>query len=321
MRAKEDQMAHKRRFRFGVCPGIAQSRDAWVEQARKAEDLGYSTFLVPDHFVNDLATVPAISVAAEATRTLRVGSYVFDNDFRHPAMVAKEAATLDLLSDGRLELGIGAGWHGPDYEQTGIPFDPPGVRVGRLEEAVTIIKALFGEEPVTFSGKYYTIDGLLGLPRLVQRPHPPILIAGGSKRVLSLAAREADIVGLHLKTYSDGSGGDIASTSVDATLEKLDWIRQAAVDRFDDLEFNVLVPRLAVSDNPAQAAEQLASQANRPGLTAELLLESPNALIGTVDGIVETLQMRRERYFISYIVVTDEDLETFAPVVARLNGK
>lgn len=315
----------KRRFRFGVCPGSAQSRADWVQQARKAEDLGYSTFLVPDHFVNDLAVVPSLAIAAEATRTLRVGSYVFDNDFRHPAMVAKEAATLDLLSDGRFELGIGAGWYGAEYEQVGIPFDPPGVRVGRLEEAVTIIKGLFGEEPVNFSGKYYTVNGLMGLPRPVQRPHPPIFMAGGGKRVLSLAAREADIVGLHIKTYADGSGGDMTTTSADATLEKLDWVRQAAGDRFDKLELNVLVSRLAITGNPRQAAEELearaASDTIRRGVTTELLLETPNALIGTVDGIVETLQMRRERYCISYIVVIDEHMEAFAPIVARLNGQ
>jgi probable F420-dependent oxidoreductase len=314
-------MADKRRFRFGVSPGTAQSRKDWTDQARKAEDLGYSTFLLADHFVNDLATVPALAMAAEATTTLRVGSFVFDNDFRHPAMVAKEAATIDLLSDGRFELGIGAGWHGPEYEQTGIPFDPPGVRVSRLEEAVTIIKGLFGEEPVNFAGKHYTINGLTGLPRPAQRPHPPFYIAGGGKRVLSLAAREADIVGLHLRTYADGSGGDISSTSADATQEKLDWVREAAGDRFDQLEFSVLVPRMAISDNHRQAAEDLVAKANRPGLTPELLLESPNALVGTVDQIVETLEMRRERYFISYIVVIDEDIDTFAPVVARLNGK
>src|SRR5436190_2366043 len=318
-------MAEKRRFRFGVCPGSAQSREDWEAQARKAEDLGYSTFLVPDHYVNDLATVPALAIAAEATRTLRVGSYVFDNDFRHPAMVAKEAATLDLLSDGRFELGIGAGWLGVEYEQIGMPFDPPGVRVSRLEEAVTIIKGLFGEEPVTFSGKYYTVNGLLGSPRPVQQPHPPIFMAGGGKRVLSLAPREADIVGLHIKTYADGSGGDMTSTSADASLEKLGWVREAAGDRFDQLELNVLISRLAITDNPRQTAEELearaASDPIRKGITAELLLESPNALIGTVDSIVETLQMRRERYNISYVVVTDEHIDSFAPVVARLSGQ
>jgi len=314
-------MKTKRPFRFGVTPGEALSRKDWVDKARKAEDLGYSVLLYPDHYINPLATVPALSVAAEATTTLRVGSYVFDNDFRHPAMVAKEAATLDLLSDGRFELGIGAGWHGPEYEQTGMPFDPPGVRVDRLAEAVAIIKALFGEEPVNFAGNYYTIKGLEGLPRPVQQPHPPIFIAGGARRVLSLAAREADIVGLHLKTYADGSGGDISSISADATLEKLEWIREAAGDRFNDLEFNMLVSRLSVTDNPRRTIEEIVSKANRPGLTAELLLESPNALIGTHDGIAETLEMRRERYLISYIVVTDEDMEAFAPVVAHLSGK
>ena len=314
-------MAHKRLFRFGVGPGSASSRADWVQKARKAEDLGYSTLLLPDHFVNDLATVPALSVAAEATQTLRIGSFVFDNDFRHPAMVAKEAATLDLLSDGRFELGIGAGWHGPEYEQTGIPFDPPGVRVGRLEEAITIIKALFGEGPVNFSGKHYNISGLVGLPRPVQRPHPPIFIAGGARRVLSLAAREADIVGLHFRTYQDGSGGDLSSASKDATLEKLEWVREAAGDRFHEIEFNVLIRWLAISDSPQARAEEIASQDGRPGVTTQMLLESPNALIGSVDDIVETLQMRRERYSISYMVVLEEEMETFAPVVARLSGR
>lgn len=314
-------MAHKRLFRFGVVSASTESRKDWVGLARKAEDLGYSTFLVPDHFVNPMAATPAMAVAAEATTTLRIGSYVFDNDFRHPAMLAKEAATLDLLSDGRLEIGIGAGWHGPEYEQTGIPFDAPGVRVGRLEESVAIIKKLFGDEPVTFEGKYYKINGLAGLPSAVQKPHPPIFLAGGGKRVLSLAGREADIVGLHLKTFADGSGGDITSTSADATEEKLQWVREAAGDRFDDLEFNVLIPRLAVTDDPVQAAEEMAANANRPGLTAELLLSSPNALIGTVEAIAETLMQRREQYLISYMVVSEEFIDTFAPVVALLNGK
>jgi len=314
-------MANKRLFRFGVVSASTESHKDWVGLARKAEDLGYATFLMPDHFVNPLAAMPALSIAAEATTTLRIGSFVFDNDFRHPAMLAKEAATLDLLSDGRFELGIGAGWHGPEYEQTGIPFDPPGVRVSKLEESVAIIKQFFTGEPVTFSGKHYTINGLVGLPAPVQQPHPPIFLAGGSKRVLSLAGREADIVGLHLRTYADGSGGDITSTSGDANMEKLDWVRQAAGDRFDQVEINVIAQRLAVSDNPMQAAEEMAANANRPGLTPELLIDSPNALIGTIDGIVETLEMRRERYLISYVVVSDEDIDTFAPIVARLNGK
>jgi probable F420-dependent oxidoreductase len=203
----------------------------------------------------------------------------------------------------------------------GIPFDPPGVRVSRLEESIKIIKVLFGEEPVTFAGKYYTVNGLLGLPRPVQRPHPPIFMAGGAKRVLSLAAREADIVGLHFRTYADGSGGDVTSAAADATMEKVEWVRQAAGERFDKLELNVMIRWLSTADNPQQAAEELASRDGRPGMTPELILESPNALLGSVEQIVETLQMRRERYFISYVAVLEEDMETLAPVVARLSGK
>lgn len=314
-------MANKRPFRFGVSPGYAESRADWVGKARKAEELGYSTFLVPDHFVNPLGTVPALAIAAEATRTLRVGSYVFDNDFRHPAMLAKEAATLDLLSDGRFELGLGAGWHGPEYEQTGIPFDPPGVRVGRLEESIRIIKALFGEEPVTFSGQHYTIKELLGQPRPVQRPHPPIFLAGGSKRLLSLAAREADIVGLHLRTYADGSGGDMSSASAKAMVEKLGWVREAAGERFDRLEFNVLVRWHEFGDNPRTLAEDIAARKGDPALTPDVLLSSPYALLGTVGSMAEALEERRELYSVSYVVVLDEQMEAFAPVVALLTGK
>jgi probable F420-dependent oxidoreductase len=309
-----------RNFRFGVAMGGAESARDWVEKARRAESLGYSTLLLPDHYVSPLATVPALSVAASATSTLRVGSFVFSNDFRHPAMVAKEAATLDLLSDGRFELGLGAGWHGPEYAQAGISFDPPGARVGRLEEAVAIVKGLFGPEPVSFAGEHYRIEGLHGTPSPVQSPHPPILIAGGSKRVLSLAGREADIVGLHFKTFSDGSGGDLTSGSNDATAQKIEWVRSAAGDRFDELELNVLIRWFLVTDNPRRAAVEMASRPSAVPLSPELLLDSPNALFGSVEAMVETLVARREQYGISYIVVVEDDMEAFAPVVSQLSG-
>jgi len=314
-------MSHKRPFRFGVVAGGVASREEWVAKARRAEELGYSIFLVPDHFVNDISPFPALATAAEATTNLRVGTYVCDNDFRHPALLAKDAATLDLLSDGRLELGIGAGWHGGDYEQTGIPFDPPGVRVGRMEEAVKIVKALFGEEPVTFEGKYYKIAGLNGLPKPAQRPHPPIFIAGGGKRVLSIAAREADIVGIHIKTYADGSGGDPASTSADATAEKIKWVQEAAGDRFDQLELNILVARVVITEDRRQAAEEVLANMTTPGYTADLLLESPSALFGTVEEIVQEIETRRERWGFSYVTIVDDVMEIFAPIVERLNGK
>lgn len=314
-------MSNTRPFRFGVVAGGATSREEWVTKARRVEELGYAIFLVPDHFVNDISPFPALAIAAEATSTLRVGTYVCDNDFRHPALLAKDASTLDLLSGGRLELGIGAGWHGGDYEQTGIPFDPPGVRVGRMEEAVKIVKALFGEEPVTFEGKYYKITGLNGLPKPVQRPHPPIFIAGGGKRILSIAAREADIVGIHIKTYADGSGGDPSSTSAEATEEKLQWVRDAAGDRFDQLELNIMVSHVVFTEDPKQAAEEILVGITTPRYTVDLLLASPAALFGTIDETVREIEARRERWGFSYVSVSDDVMETFAPIVEMLNGK
>jgi probable F420-dependent oxidoreductase len=314
-------MAHSRKFRFGIAPGGADSSEAWVSLARRAEELGYSTLLVPDHFVNDFPPMPALAYAAAVTTKLRVGTFVIDNDFRHPALVAKEAATLDLLSGGRFELGIGAGWHGPEYEMAGIPFESPGVRVSRLEEAVQIIKSLFTEESTSFSGEYYTVKELPGLPRPAQRPHPPILMAGGGKRVLSMAARHADIVGVHVKTRADGGGGDRSTTSSAATAEKIQWVRESAGDRFDDLELNMLVSRFVLTDDPRKAAEELATRIDDPVVTPDFLLDMPQSFIGSLDYMADKVQQLREEYHFSYFVVSDEDMEAFAPVVARLNGK
>src|SRR6266568_4197945 len=188
-------MTRQRPFRFGVSVHQARSKEEWIALAQQAESLGYSTLQMPDHLGDQFAPVPALLAAAEATHTLRIGSFVFDNDFRHPVMLAREAATLDLLSGGRFELGLGAGWNRSEYEQAGIPYDSPGVRVSRMEEALHIIKGLLADGPVNFSGKYYTVTDLEGHPKPVQRPHPPILIGGGGKRLLSIAAREATTVG------------------------------------------------------------------------------------------------------------------------------
>src|SRR6266571_8677309 len=193
------KMTQQRPFRFGVVAESAPSREQWVDKARKVEQFGYATFLVADHFVNEFPPITALMAAADATNKLRVGSFVFDNDFRHPALLAKEAATLDLLSGGRFELGIGAGWHRPEYEQIGLPFESAGIRISRLEEALSIIKQFFTKETVTFAGNHYTVTNLQALPKPLQRPHPPIFMGGGGKRLLSLAGREADIIGLHLK--------------------------------------------------------------------------------------------------------------------------
>jgi len=311
-------MIRLRPFRFGVIVYQAKSKDEWVAKARRAENLGYSTFLVPDHLEDQLAAVPALVAAAEATSSIRLGSSVFDNDFRHPVMLAKEAATIDLLSGGRFELGIGAGWAQPEYKQAGIPFDAGSIRVNRLEEALDIIKGLFAGEPLNFSGKYYTVTNLEGFPKPIQRPHPPIFVGGGSKRILSIAAREANIVGFGPRTRADGSGLDVTDATSEATERKIAWVRQAAGERFNELELNAIVFTVVVTDQRKQASEQLTQ---RFQMTAQQILEMPHCLVGTVDQITEDLLYRREKYGISYVSIFDESMEAFAPVVARLAGK
>jgi probable F420-dependent oxidoreductase len=178
-----------RPFRFATGGFEEVSKRAWVEQARRAEALGYAVFLVADHVADiPFAPVPALVAAADATTSLRVGCTVFCNDYRHPALLAKEAATVDVLTDGRFEFGLGAGWLKAEHDQAGIPFDPPGVRVARMEEALRVIKALWAGEPVHHRGAHYAIAGLAGTPLPVQRPHPPVFVGGGGKRLLSVAA-------------------------------------------------------------------------------------------------------------------------------------
>ena len=306
-----------RPFRFGVTAPTPSAGTDWVERARRVEQLGYSILVVPDHFRDHLAPVPALTAAALATTRLRVGSLVFSNDFRHPAVLAKEAATIDVLSGGRFELGLGGGWLRAEYDQTGIPFEAPGTRVERLEEAVTIIKGLLAGERVTFAGRHYTIADLEGRPTPVQRPHPPIAIGGGGRRTLTLAAREASIVGLVPRARRDGSGLDMTDLSDAATREKLEWVRSAAGGRFDSLEIHALIQAVAVADRRTAAADDLAS---RFKVAREVVLETPYVLLGTIKEMCESLRQRRERYGISYLTVFERDMEVFAPVVARLAG-
>lgn len=305
-------------FRFTVqSPGPADP-EGWRDHARRAEDLGYSALTVADHFGDGLGPVAALMAAADATETLRIGALVFCNDFRHPAVLAQEAATLDLLSSGRFDLGLGAGWLEGDYTRSGIRLERPGVRIDRLTEAVGIIKALFGDGPVTFAGDHYEISGLEGTPKPTQRPHPPITIGGGGKRILSLAAREADVVALNIDLRSgaiDKSAGPTATAQ--ATDEKLRWVRDAAGERFDDLVLQTRIHLAAISDDRDSTAEELAPAV---GLTPDEARHSPHALVGTVDDIVEQCEVRRERWGISTIGISAEAMEQIAPVVERLTG-
>jgi probable F420-dependent oxidoreductase len=308
----------RRPFRFAIQTSNAPSGEAWREKARRIEDLGFSALLMPDHFGDQFSPMPAFMAAADATTILRVGGLVLDNDFKHPFVLAKEIATLDVLSGGRVELGIGAGWMITDYEASGIPYESPGVRVSKLQESVKIMKGLFGDAPFAFKGQHYQINGN-GLPKPVQKPHPPILIGGGGKRVLRFAAREADIISVNFNLQEGAVGAaTMATGTAEATREKIGWIRDAAGARFDDIELNVTIFATIVTDDAAKIAERVAPGF---GTTPEELPRAPHALIGSVDQIVDELERRRDEYGFSYIAFSGDVFEQTAPIVARLAGK
>ena len=305
-------------FRFGVQLSNASSGAAWRDLARSVEGLGYSSLFIPDHFEDQFGPLVALTVAADATTELRVGSLVFGNDYRHPIVLAKEIATLDLLSEGRVEFGLGAGWMTTDYEQAGIPNDPPGVRISRMSESLAIMKSLWSTGACTFAGEHYTITGAVGAPLPHARPHPPIIIGGGGRRVLGIAAREADIVGVNPSLAAGHIGAEvIATTAPEYYDERVGWIREAAGDRFDQIELQVLTFMVQIVPDRDEAIGRLAQLLS---VDPEVAAGSPVALIGTVEEIIETLQERRRRFGFSYVVVHEAEMEAFAPVVAALAG-
>jgi len=307
-------------FRFGINARDARSRAEWQDKARRIEALGYSILLVPDHLAAMLSTIPAVVSAADATASLRIGTNVLNNDLRHPVLLAREAATIDLLTDGRLELGLGAGYVRAEYDQAGLRFDRGGVRVERLAESVTIIKGLLGGGEVTFAGEHYRVTGHKIYPLPVQRPHPPIIIGGNGLRLLALAAKEANTVNLTGITFTQGgTTHDMSGWKVAGIDERMRMVREAAGARFDRLELSAQIQRVIVTENRRGTAEEL--QKNWKQLSVDEILEAPFVLIGTVDEMVEALQARRDRWGISFFVTFEQFLETLAPVVARLAGK
>src|SRR5882757_1948189 len=306
-------------FRFGIGIGIGigqiNSRADLAEKARKIEALGYDTLTLPDHLTDCLAPVPAMVSAASATTRLRIGTNVLNNDLRHPVLVAREAAAVDLLTDGRLQLGLGAGSIKSEYDQAGLRFDTGRVRVERLAEAVTVIKGLLRGEEVTFSGAHYQVAGHTIAPLPVQKPHPPILIGGNGPRLLALAAREADIVGFSGITFRDGGASppDVSAWRAPAVDKRVRLVREAAgEERFAHLELNALVQRVIVTEDRHAAAEELARR--WPQLNPSELLQSPYVLVGTVEQMVEDLQARRRRWGISYYAIHEPYLDDFALV-------
>jgi probable F420-dependent oxidoreductase len=323
-------MPSARPFRFAVQSFSAPSAAAWRDRARQAEALGYSALHLADHLigpgpalaashhpVQELAAVPAMAMAAEATTSLRIGCRVFCQDYRHPVVLAKEAATLDLLSDGRLELGLGAGWLAGEYAALGLRFDPAPVRIERLAETIAVVKAHLRGEPLRFSGRHHRVSGFAGAPSPVQRPLP-LMVGGGGPRVLALAAREADVVSFNFDNRAGVLGPDgVRRSTAAATERKLGWVREAAGARFDRLELEIGAYFTFVGPHGAAAADGLGRTL---GLTPEEMREHPHALFGEVEAICDALLARRERFGLHYVTVPDTALAAFAPVVAKLAG-
>ena len=321
----------QRPFRFGLQAFSGASAAEWFDTVRRAEDSGYSTLFSSDHYFGpgaisdatghrpvDLAPLTSIAMAAARTTSLRVGCRVFACDFHHPVVLAKEMATLDLLSEGRLEVGLGAGWVRDEYEGLGVTMERPGVRIAKLAEYVDVLRAHFSGEQMAVDGQFVHAHGFAGLPRPAQQPAPPIMIGGGAPRILGLAGRLADIVSINF----DNSSGKLGSASVmssgaDETANKIGWIRDGAGERFDALEIEIGAYFVAVGDD---AGSQLEAMAGRFGVSPGEFAVHPHAMFGSVEQICETLVERRERYGVSYVTVAQRHLDEFAPIVAALSG-
>ena len=318
-------------FRFGLQAYEATTADEWSSVVHQAEDAGYSTLFSSDHYFGpgriaeatgqrpvDVAPLTSIAFAAAMTSTLRVGCRVFACDFHHPVVLAKEMATLDLLSNGRLEVGLGAGWVRDEYEGLGVAMDGAGTRIAKLGEYAELMRAHWSGEQINMSGEHVHVEGFSGLPKTVQQPGPPIIIGGGAPKVLGLAGRLADIVSINFNNSSGKIGpSSITSSGADQTAEKIDWIRDGAGDRFDQLELEIGAYFVGVGDG---AGAMLEAMAGRFGISTEEFAVHPHALFGTVEEICETLIARREQYGVSYVTVAQRNLDDFAPVVAALAG-
>lgn len=287
-------------FRFGVVSAGAPSKSTWISLVKRIEELGYSSLLIPDRTITPMATIPALTMAAAVTTTLRIGSYVFANDYRHPALLAREIATLDQLSDGRVEFGLGAGVGAADFQQLGIPFDSPGTRVARFEEGLAIIKQYFTAETVNFAGKYYTVTDMPGVPRTIQKPHPPILVGSAGRRMLTIAGREANII-IPAARWNDPTD--------DSIEQKIGWLQDAAGERFNDLELGQSAFGIELTDSVPMPATKLRGG---PPVQSRPM---------TTEQAIDYLLKQREQLGFSYIQMQESQIENLAPVVTRLAGK
>ncbi|KPM51034.1 F420-dependent oxidoreductase [Frankia sp. CcI49] len=325
-------MTNERPFRFAVQATKAKSATEWRDLARRVEDLGFSTLFLADHYLGPgpaqrearwppqyLAPIAAMATAAAVTTTLRVGCRVFCVDYHVPAVLAKEAATIDLLSDGRLEFGIGAGWSEPEYQAMGVAFDAPGRRISKLAEAISLFKAHWSGEDIDEKGEFVNVSGYVGLPRPVQRPHPPIMVGGGRRRVLSLAGQVADIVSISnvpfVPVNSDGL------TPAEEAVRRVGYVRDAAGERFGGLDIESSPFFTRVTKDAEEAVEAVGRVAATMKVDAGGLMRHPNVLVGSSDEIVERLQERREAFGVNYVSIQQSEIESFASVVERLTGR
>ena len=310
-------MPHSRPFRFATEFHEPLPGSTWVDSIRELEGLGYSTAFFPDHFDEGPGPIAAMAAAAAVTTTLNVGALVFDCDFRHPAVLARELATIDVISEGRLEVGLGAGWKAVDYERSGISMERPGVRVSRLIEHAAVLKGLWSSGPFNFCGEHYTITDLDGTPTPHRQGGPPILVGGGAPRLLKWAGATADIVGVNPSIHS----GEIDHAAAEDGLaeridQKFEWLHEGAGDRIDEIELNCWLAVAEVNEDPSFPD----AVAEFFGTDGESLRQAPMALFGSASDIAETLQARRERWGYSYIVIPGEKVRDFAPIVASLTG-
>lgn len=310
-------MAHPRRLRFAADLQVPLPGLSWLDSAREIEQLGYSTIFVPDHFDEGPGPIAAMAAIAAVTTTVNVGVLVFDCDFRHPAVLARELATIDVLAEGHLEVGLGAGWKRLDYDRAGIPMDRPGVRVSRMIEHAAVLRGLWADGPFSFSGEHYQIADMEGTPKPYRPGGPPILVGGGAPRLLRWAGATADIVGVNASIHSgevdEAAAQDALAERID---EKVGWLREGAGDRFDDLELNAWLAAAEVTDDP-DLVEGIAALFGTDGAS---LRQSPLVLIGSPGDVRETLAERRERWGYSYHVIPGPKIHDFAPIVADLTG-
>lgn len=311
-----------RPFRFAAAIGSPRSRPDFIHEVREIERVGYDAVVLSDHLLDQFGPISALGLAAGVTSRLGLGTFVFNNDLRHPVVLAQELATLDRLSDGRVFIGIGAGWNVPEYESIGIPFDAGSVRIDRLAEAITILKGVFADGPFDFDGRFYTVKGLADLPRPLQRPHPPFLLGGGSPKLLRLAAREAQVVSIAPRVLADGTA-DVLGCTLAGNSRKIALIRDAAGDRFQSIDINTY-PSLGakLTDSSRSAAAEVATRLRNRfhvDLSEEDVLDSPHVFIGSVDSLVEKFQRLRETLSINHIMV-GEHWQDFVPIMERLRG-